>query len=223
MFENLIDKVIVRYWDVFLLEGLKYTLALSAIAVCGGFIFGSLLALMKMSKLAPLRWIAAVYIEVIRGTPILLQLYLFYFMLPQWLPMLELSKFTCVSVALIVNSAAYVSEIIRSGIQAVDPGQMEAARSLGLSKTQAMVRIIIPQAIKNILPAMGNEFIMMVKETSLASTFFIGDIMTAYRTVQGATYLVIEPLIFTGIIYFVLTFLLSKVVGVFERRLQASD
>lgn len=223
MLNNLVDKVIVRYWDVFLIQGLKYTLELSVIAVFFGAMFGSLLALMKMSRVGPVRWFSGVYTEIIRGTPILLQLYLFYFMLPAWLPMLKLSKFTCIAVALVVNSTAYVSEIVRSGIQAVDPGQMEAARCLGMNERQAMIKIIMPQAVKNILPALGNEFIMMIKETSLASTFFIGDIMSAYRTVQGATYLVIEPLIFAGMIYFALTLILSKAVNGLERRMQVSD
>ena len=100
---------------------------------------------------------------------------------------------------------------------------MEAARCLGLSKGQAMIKIILPQAIKNILPALGNEFVAMIKETSLASTFFAGDIMTTYKTVNGALFLVIEPLIVIAIIYFVLTFTLSKVVAFFERRMKTSD
>ncbi len=220
---NLMGKVIIRYWDVFLLQGLKYTLQLSVIAVFFGTVFGSLLAMTKMSKFGPVRWFAGAYTEIIRGTPILLQLYLFYFMLPSWLPMLKLSNFTCIAVALVVNSSAYVSEVVRSGIQAVDPGQMEAARCLGMNRRQAMIKIIMPQAVKNILPALGNEFIMMIKETSLASTFFIGDIMSAFRIVQGATYLVIEPLIFAGLIYFVLTLILSNAVNAFERRMQVGD
>ena len=138
------------------------------------------------------------------------------------LPFLN-DKFICISVALVINCSAYTSEIVRAGIQAVDRGQMEAARSLGLDGRQTMQRVILPQAVKNILPALCNEFIMVTKETSLASVFFIGDIMTQYRVISGAMYLVIEPLIIAGIIYFILTFSLSKLVASYERRLSVGD
>ena len=216
-------KMIAKYWDVFLIKGLYYTLSLSIIAVFFGAIIGSLIAMIRMSKFKFGKAIIATYVEIIRGTPILLQLYFFYLIIPNIFPFLDLSKFTCIAISLVINSSAYVSEIVRSGIQAVDKGQSEASRSLGLNKPQTMFKIIFPQAIRNILPALGNEFIMIIKETSLASTFFIGDIMSAYRTVSAATYLVIEPLIFVGIIYFVLTFTLSKMVSRLERRLHASD
>lgn len=230
MLDNMI-RVLSRYWNLFLV-GLGYTLLLSALTVLIGSVIGALLALMRKNrwgmkvgkkKFCPISLLAGIYIEVIRGTPILLQLYFFYFLLPKMLPMLELSKFTCILIALICNSAAYVSEVIRAGIEAVDHGQTEAARSLGLSSKQTMVKIIMPQAVKNILPAMGNEFIMMIKETSLASTFFVGDLMTQFKTISGALYLTIEPLIIVGIIYFVLTFTLSKGVAVLERRMSAGD
>ncbi|MDL2318662.1 amino acid ABC transporter permease [Eubacteriales bacterium OttesenSCG-928-A19] len=220
MIENTI-KVITRYGFLFL-DGVKYTLLLSAISVFFGAILGSLLAMMRMAKLKVIRLVATVYIEIIRGTPLLLQLYFFYFLLPEVLPFMD-NKFLCIAVALTFNSAAYVSEIVRAGIQAVDKGQTEAARSLGLSSRQTMLRIILPQAVKNILPALCNEFIMIIKETSLASTFFIGDIMTQYRIISGALYLVIEPLIVAGVIYFILTFSLSKLVAVYERRMKVSD
>ena len=213
----------LKYWDKYLIDGVGYTLALSAITVAGGVVFASLLALMKMSRIAPLRWISSVYIEIIRGTPMLLQLYFFYFGLPMLIPALNKQKFVCIAIALICNSAAYVSEVIRSGIQAVDPGQREAALSLGFSSGGAMWYVIMPQAIKNILPALGNEFIMIIKDTSLASTFFIGDLMTQYLVVKGATMLPIEPLIIVGVIYFIMTFTLSKVFGHFERKMQRSD
>ncbi len=153
----------------------------------------------------------------------LLQLYFFYFALPKLVTFMDMPKFTCIAVALFVNSSAYVSEIIRSGIQAVDKGQTEAGQCLGLSKSMVMLKIVLPQAIKNILPALGNEFVMVIKETALASTFFLGDLMSQYRTVSGATYLVFEPLIIVGAAYFVLTFFLSKVVARFERRMRTSD
>ena len=118
-----------------------------------------------------------------------------------------------------VNSAAYVSEVFRSGIEAVDKGQTEAARSLGLDSRQTMIHVVLPQAIKNVLPALCNEFIMMIKDTSLASTFFVGELMSVYRTVSGILFLTIEPLIVVGIIYFIVTFVLSKFVRLLEMKL----
>ena len=116
--------IFLKYWDKYLIDGVSYTLVLSAITVLGGVVFASLLALMKMSKVAPLRWLSTIYIEVIRGTPMLLQLYFFYFGLPMLIPALNKQKFLCIAIALICNSAAYVSEVIRSGIQAVDQGYL---------------------------------------------------------------------------------------------------
>ena len=216
-------KIWSKYWQVFLLTGLKNTLLLTIISVALGTVLGTLVAMAKMSKFKPLRALISVYVEVLRGTPILLQLYIFYFVLPNLLPFLKLSQFMWVSIALCVNSSAYVSEVIRSGIQAVDKGQMEAARSLGMSEKQAMMKIILPQAVRNILPALGNEFIMMLKETSLASTFFLGDLMTSYQVVKGATFLTLEPLTIVAIIYLCLTFPLSKVVEKFEKKMASPN
>lgn len=213
----------LKYWDKFLIDGVEYTLALAAITVAFGAVFASVLALMKMSKIPPLRWLSTIYIEIIRGTPMLLQLYFFYFGLPMLVPALNKQKFLCIAIALICNSAAYVSEVIRSGIQAVDPGQREAALSLGFGERGAMWFVIMPQAVKNILPALGNEFIMIIKDTSLASTFFVGDLMTQYLQIRGATYLPIEPLVIAGAIYFIMTFALSKLFGHFEHKMQRSD
>ena len=204
-------------------NGLGTTLLLAFISVAIGCLIGAVVAIMKLSKNKPLNWISTIYIEVIRDTPLLLQLYFFYFLLPDIMPALKLSKFTCIGVALVINSGAYMSEIFRSGIQSIDRGQTEAARSLGLSSPQTMLRIILPQAFKNVLPAMCNEFVAVTKETSLASTFYVGDLMTQYQTISGKTYLVIEPLIIIGVIYFVVTFTMSKLIAVLERRLKAGD
>ena len=216
-------KIWGKYWQVFLFTGLKNTLLLTIISVALGTLLGTFVAMAKMSKFKPLRALVSVYIEVLRGTPILLQLYVFYFVLPNVFTFLKLSQFMWVSIALCVNSSAYVSEVIRSGIQAVDKGQMEAARSLGMSEKQAMVKIILPQAVRNILPALGNEFIMMLKETSLASTFFLGDLMTSYQVVKGATFLTLEPMTIVAIIYLCLTFPLSKVVEKFEKKMASPN
>ena len=216
-------KIWSQYWKLFLFTGLKNTLILTFISVALGTVLGTLVAMLKMSKSKILRFIASVYVEVLRGTPILLQLYVFYFVLPNIFKFMKLSQFMWVSISLCINSSAYVSEVIRSGIQAVDPGQKEAALSLGFSESKAMWFVVVPQAVKNILPALGNEFIMIIKDTSLGSTFFIGDLMTQYLVVKGATYLPIEPLVIVGVIYFIMTFVLSKVFGHFERKMKKAD
>lgn len=217
-----IQDLLAKYGMNFL-NGLGTTLLLALISVAIGCIFGALLAIMRLSRSKVLGTIATVYTEVIRDTPLLLQLYFFYFLLPDLLPALRLSKFTCIAVALVFNSAAYMSEVFRSGIQSIDRGQTEAARSLGLSASQTMMHIVLPQAFKNVLPAMCNEFVAVTKETSLASTFYVGDLMTQYQTISGKTYLVIEPLIIIGVIYFVVTFTMSKLVAALERRLKTDD
>ncbi|MTH07972.1 ABC transporter permease subunit [Turicibacter sanguinis] len=214
-------KILDQYWYVFL-EGLGGTLSLAAITVFFGMIFGAVLAIIKLSKSKIVQFISTAYIEIIRGTPLLLQLYFFWLFLPKYLPF-EISDWTCIVIAIVINSSAYVAEIIRAGIQAVDKGQMEAAKSLGMSDVHMMTRIIFPQAVKNILPALGNEFIMMVKETSLASVFFINDLMTSYQMIKSATFKPIAPLMITAVIYFIVTFSLSKVVKAMEGRLSVSD
>lgn len=217
-----IVKIMTKYWKVFLLQGIGYTLLLSIIAVAGGAFFGSLLALAKRSHLKILKALVNALVAVVRGTPVLLQLYIGVFVFPLIIPKLSsLPYIYSVSIVLIINSSAYVSEIIRSGIEAVDIGQMEAARSLGLTQRTAMVSIVLPQAVKNILPALGNEFIMVVKETSLASTFFVGELMTAYLKVKGNTYLTMECLFIVGVLYFALTFILSKILKAWEGRMKA--
>ena len=218
IFQNVL-KILGKYWDVFLIEGLTNTLSLSAITVFFGAIFGALLALGKLSRFKVLRFCITAFVEIIRGTPILLQLYFGYFILPMLFPALGLSDYASIAVALVINS----SEVFRSGIQAVDRGQSAAARSLGLNKAQTMIHVVLPQAVRNILPALGNEFVTMIKETSLASTFFIGDLMTSYLKVKGATFLSFECLLIVGVIYFVLTFSLSKLIGLYERTLKKND
>ncbi len=216
-----IIKLISRYYMVFL-EGLWGTIWISLVTVLGGTILGIIIAFIRRSRYKAVSTIARVYTEILRGTPILLQLYFFWLVLPDIMPF-EMSDTACIIVALIINASAYISEIIRAGIDAVDRGQWEAARSLGLSEANMMRRVVMPQAIKNILPALGNEFIMMVKETSLASVFFIGELTSSYKSIQAATFLSVEPLIIAGVIYLVVTTVLSYLVGIFERRLKISD
>jgi len=210
-----------KYSSVFI-SGLYGTLWISLVTVALGTALGMLVALMRMGRMKLLRAVAEVYIEVLRGTPILLQLYFFWIGLPKIMPF-ELSDTQCIVTALVINASAYISEIIRAGINAVDKGQWEAARSIGLSNTHVMTRVILPQAVKNILPALCNEFISTVKGTSLASVFFVGELMTSYRTVQSATFLALQSLTIVGIIYFILNFVLSRALRLLERRMTVSD
>ena len=218
-------KVLEKYWARILLHGLSMTLLLAVVTVIGGTILGTIVAIGRMSKSKILRGIITAYVEVVRGTPALVQLYIGYLFLPNLFPSLNIMEpqtmaFICVAVALILNSGAYVSEIIRSGIQAVDKGQTEASRSLGISSVTTMTDIVLPQAVKNILPALGNEFITVIKETSLASTFFVGDLMSQYKEIVGQDFNAFPTLLVVTVVYFVLTFILSKIVGFFERRMK---
>ena len=216
-----VGKLLVKYYPVYL-SGLWGTLWISAVTVLFGALLGVLVALMRMSRFKLLRGISKAYIEVLRGTPILFQLYFFWIGLPKLVPF-ELSDTQCIVAALAVNASAFISEIIRAGIGAVDKGQWEAARSIGLSESHVMTHVIFPQAVKNILPALCNEFISTVKGTSLASVFFVGELMTSFKTVQSATFLALQSLTIVGVIYFVLNFVLSRLLGVLERRLTVSD
>lgn len=215
-------ETIINLWNKYnyvYINGLIGTLWLAAITVLIATILGTIIAIMKLSKIKVLDIITTAYIGILRGTPILLQLYFFWLILPKILSF-NLSDTACIMVALIVNASSYVAEVIRAGIQAVDKGQTEAAKSLGLSNWNMMQKIILPQAVKNILPALGNEYITMVKQTSLASVFFVQELMTSYKTVQSATFLAIPSLVIVGIIYFVVTSVLSKGLSIFEMRLQ---
>lgn len=206
---------------LFFLNGAKYTILLAFFTVIFGSIIGLFLSLMKLSKYRPLKFLASVYIEFVRGTPILVQLYIVYYGLPAL--GIRLPDMLAGIITLSINSGSYVAEIIRAGISAVDRGQTEAARSLGMSPIMTMRYIVIPQAFKNILPALGNEFITIIKESSIVSIIGISELMYNADTVRGNTALPFEPLIIAAIMYFIMTFSLSKVIGTFERRLKVSD
>lgn len=223
---NLDFSFIVEYMPYYF-EGIKYTLLISFVAVLFGAVFGSLLFYMKSSnfhiwKLKPLKIIAVAYIEIIRGTPMILQIFIVYAGAEPFLGM-DLSALQAAFVAIALNSAAYVSEIVRAGIDAVDNGQMEAARSLGMKKSTAMMLIVVPQAVRNILPAIGNEFVAVIKESSMASVVGVGELMYAAKIVQGSTYRSLEPLIVAAGFYFILTFTLGRVISLIERRMKVSD
>ncbi|KHO61034.1 amino acid ABC transporter membrane protein, PAAT family [Thermoanaerobacter sp. YS13] len=202
-------------------SGLLMTLKLTFLAVTIGVILGLFIALIKMSSIKPLSFIGASYVEIIRGTPLLVQLLLIYNGLMQF--GIDIPAFTAGVSALAINSAAYVAEIIRAGIQAVDPGQNEAARSLGMTHAMAMRYVIIPQAIKNILPALGNEFIVMLKESAIVSVIGFADLTRQADIIQSVTYKYFEPYIIIAAIYFIMTFIFSRLLGIFERRLRAGD
>ena len=216
-----IIKIWLKYYPVYL-SGLWGPLWISAVTVLLGAMLGMVVALIRMSHTKVLKGITDLFVEILRGTPILLQLYFFWIALPKIVPF-ELSDTQCIVAALAVNASAFISEIIRAGIGAVDKGQWEAARSIGLSEAHVMTRVILPQAVKNILPALCNEFIATVKGTSLASVFFVGELMTSYKTVQSATFLALQSLVIAGIIYFALNYVLSRLLRVIERRLTVSD
>jgi arginine/lysine/histidine transport system permease protein len=216
-----------EYYSYFI-TGTINTILLAFFTVLLGVLIGIVLALMKTSKNKLLRFIASTYIEIIRGTPLLVQISIIFYGLPISFPDvsilgMDIARFVPGIIALSINSGAYVAEIIRAGIQAIDKGQMEASRSLGLTHTMSMRYIILPQAIRNILPALGNEFVVVIKESSIVSVIGIAELMYSANIVRGATYRPIEPLLIAAAIYFVLTFTLSKFIGKAERRMRAGD
>ena len=216
-------EVFLEYWPIFL-KGAAGTLQYAFIAVFFGTILGSLIAIGRLSKNKILNTVIQVYVTVIRGTPLLVQMYIAYYFLPMAFPAMNdiFSKEFTVMLALIINSSAYVSEIIRSGINSVDKGQTEAARSLGLTASHTMTKIIMPQAIKNILPALANEYIAMIKETSLAGTFMMYELMYT-RTLLANKYLFWQPLFIIAGIYLIMTVVLSWLIEAMERRFAVSD
>ena len=223
---NLDFSFIAEYMPYYF-KGIKYTLLISFVAVLFGAVFGSLLFYMKSSnfhiwRIKPLKILAVAYIEIIRGTPMILQIFIVYAGAEPFLG-IDLTALQSAFIAIALNSAAYVSEIVRAGIDAVDKGQMEAARSLGMKKSTAMILIVVPQAIRNILPAIGNEFVTVIKESSMASVVGVGELMYAAKIVQGSTYRSLEPLIVAAGFYFILTFTLGRVISLIERRMKVSD
>ena len=239
-------------------DGLICTISLSALTVIFGFVLALILAMIRLSnfnvfrflstysqrkllqrggfvlalsRFNPLSFLANVYVEVFRATPMLVQLFIIYYIifagvdLPNFklFGFIRFDRFLPGVVALSLNSGAYLSEIIRSGIQSIDGGQTEAARSLGMSQLQTMRVIILPQAIKNILPAIANEFVTIIKESSICYTIGVQEIMYAVASVKGATFSIAEPLIVATCVYFCLTFPTSKIIAYFERKMSAGD
>ena len=243
-----------NYFQLFL-EGLVTTVTLSALTVICGFVLALVLALMRMSDIRPMAFIeridgykpnpivkfiarfnpfsfiANVYVEVFRATPLLVQLFIVYYILLAGVSLPAFKLFGIIRfermipgvIALSLNSGAYLSEIIRSGIQSIDGGQTEAARSLGMTQRQNMQYIILPQAIKNILPAIANEFVTIIKESSICWTIGVQEVMFAVNSIKSATYFIGEPLIIAACVYFCLTFPTSKIIEHFERKMSRGD
>mgnify|MGYP000996265182 FL=1 len=207
------------------IQGAGVTILISFMALLFGFIVGLVACVCKISKNIILRWIANVYIEVIRDTPLLVQVMIMAYGFPMILGVKYPTMFgyddtfTAAVMAMILNSGAYIAEILRSGISSVDKGQMEASRSLGLTYLQSMRYIIVPQAVKNILPALANEFISLVKESAIVAFVGVTDIMFVAISVKNSTYNGFGPYLFAALIYFVITFTLSKLVGLLEKKM----
>ena len=210
-------------WKLYF-EGLGVTLKVSAAAALIGILIGTVVALMKLStrkngKPTILSHIATIYIDIIRGTPAVLQVLIMYFAI-----MASCSSAVLVaSLTFGINSGAYVAEIVRAGILAVDKGQMEAGRSLGLTSAQTMRYIVLPQAFKNVLPPLGNEFIMLIKETAIVGYVGMSDLTRVANQITTRTYDAFTPVIGAAVIYFVLIKILTKLLEMLERRLRKSD
>ena len=216
----------LRYLTMFK-EGMICTVSLSFLTVVFGFLLALVLALMRMSRIKPLSIFASIYVEVFRATPMLIIYYIVFggVSLPSFklFGFIRFERFLPGVISLALNSAAYLSEIIRAGIQSIDPGQSEAARSLGLTRRQTLQSIVLPQAIKNILPAIANEFVTIIKESSICYTIGVQEIMSAVNSVKSATFSIGEPLIIAACVYFCLTFPTSKIIQYFERRMSRGD
>jgi len=215
----------------YFLQAVAYTLLLAVVSVLLAVLPALLLAIMRLSKNRFVKAISGAYIAVFRSTPLLVQLSIIYFGLFGMIHIprvfifgfIDISRFIPGVVALALNSSAYVAEIFRAGILAVDAGQMEAARSLGLSKFAGMQLVVLPQAIKNVLPALANEIVTMVKESSICSTLGMVEIMFAAKTVATSTYITLGPYMFAALVYFCINYPASKAIEAIERRMRRGD
>ena len=222
-FDKLHQTFIVGDRYLWILDGLKNTLIITLGALVIGVIIGTVIAITKYfcdgnKKLRIFSLICDFYTTVIRGIPITVLLLMFFYII-----LVSADGVTVAIIAFGINSGAYMAELIRSGINAVDKGQMEAARSLGMSKGQAMAKIIFPQAIKNILPAIGNECIALLKETSVAGYVAIVDVTRAATNIRNKTFDAVNPIILLALVYLVMVIIMTKLLAVLERRLRKSD
>lgn len=222
-FDKLHETFIVGERYKWLLEGFLNTIIITLGALLIGVVIGSVIAIAKYfcegnKKLRFVNWICDLYTTVIRGIPVTVLLLVFFYII-----LVSAEGVTVAIITFGINSGAYMAELIRSGINAVDKGQMEAARSLGLSKAQAMRKIIFPQAIKNILPAIGNECIALLKETSVAGYVAIVDLTRAATNIRNKTFDAVNPIIMLALIYLALVVVMTKLLAVLEKRLRKSD
>ncbi|MCU9593327.1 amino acid ABC transporter permease [Caldibacillus thermolactis] len=217
-----IDFTQIVPWIPYLLGGIGATLKLVVVSILLGLLLGTLLALCKLTNQPILKGFANVYTSIFRGTPLILQLVIIYFGIPQ-ITGYDIGAYESAVLAFGLNSGAYVSEIIRAGILAVDKGQVEAAQALGIPYKQMMKDIILPQAIKNILPALINEFVTLTKESAIVSVIGYMDLMRRADFVSAKIYASFEPLLFVGLIYWSMVFILTSIGSWVERRLRQSD
>lgn len=228
-FLNLLE----RYYNAFFLDGrylyyldgLRATLAISFLAIIIGAVIGVCVAVIKTSVAASkkFRWIEMIcngYINIIRGTPVILQLLIIYNLI---FTSRNTNEILVAATCFGINSGAYVAEIVRAGIESIDKGQYEAGRTLGFNRTQTMKLIIMPQAIKNILPALGNEFIVLIKETSVASFIAVTDLTKAAQYIGSRTWDILPPLMITAVFYLIIVLGLTKLIGILERRMSQGD
>ena len=224
--------IAIKYGDIFIM-GTKITIITSVVSTVAGLLIAIFLALFKLRvfNFPPLYWLTAVYVEIIRGTPLLVQIAMAFFGLPLLgihfpnveIMGVEFDRMFAGIVALTINMSAYGCEIIRSGIQSIDKGQMEAAKALGFTTWQAMRKIVLPQAIKNLLPVLGNEFIVMIKSSSQVSIIGLADLMFSATTVQGISFQPFPPLVIVAIIYLILTLIISSLIRIMEGSLSKSS
>lgn len=223
------EKIILNFIEdnrwMYLVDGLKATMTITVFAVMIGILLGFIVAVVrstneKTGKLKLLNVICKVYLTVIRGTPVVVQLLIIYFVI---FGSVNIDQILVAILAFGFNSGAYVAEIIRGGIMSIDNGQFEAGRSLGFNYTQTMIYIILPQALKNVLPALANEFIVLLKETSVAGYIGLVDLTKAGTIIQSRTYEPFLPLVAVALIYLALVMLFTKLVSLLERRLRNSE
>lgn len=213
-------EILVTKFPAFM-EGVEITLQLAFFTVLLGSLLGLVVAICRRTRLAPLRGLMNIYVAFIRGTPLLVQVLLVVYGLPQL--GVKLPRMTLCIIALVINSGAYMAELIRAGLQSVEKGQVEAAESLGMSSGQTMLYIILPQAVKVTLPAMGNEFVAIIKESSILYAVGVYELTYQAYKLASVNYYYIETMIVAALIYFVLTYVATKLLGLLERRMRRAD
>ena len=224
MFNELSAKLTATFitgarWQWFL-SGLGYTLLISLVSVIIGCIIGIIMAIMRISKSRILKMISGVYIDIIRGTPTMVQLLIIYYII---FASVNIDKWIVGSIAFGINSGAYIAEIVRGGILSINVGQTEAGRSLGMTSAQTLWHIVLPQAMKNILPALGNEFVVLIKETAVIGMISNIDLVGAARRVQGRTYDYLVPLLAIAVIYYVVIKIISQLLARLEKAMRKAD